>query len=65
MIASKILMLVCAINLVLAVYTGFFIPIEYHSTFMLEIKDYFVLSFVGFCTALMVYLKERKDNDVR
>jgi hypothetical protein len=41
--------------MVLAVLTGIFIPAEYHSQFALEPRDYFLLSFVGFCLGLHHY----------
>ena len=49
MMYSWILIGICAVNMILAVLTGIFIPVEYHSQFALEPRDYFLLSFVGFC----------------
>ena len=49
MMYSWMLIGVCAVNMALAVLAGFFIPVEYHSNFALSPRDYFLLSFVGFC----------------
>ena len=60
MMYSWMLIGICAVNMVLAVLTGIFIPVEYHSQFALEPRDYFLLSFVGFCLGLYQY---RSDNE--
>tara|TARA_B100000902_G_C26994859_1_gene756906 strand:+ start:447 stop:632 length:186 start_codon:yes stop_codon:yes gene_type:complete len=58
----KALMSVCAVNMVLAVYMGLFIPVELHGSFALESRDYFVLSFVGFCFGLLNYLRVKDES---
>ena len=55
-------MSVCAVNMVLAVYMGFFIPVELHDSFALESRDYFVLSFVGFCFGLLNHLRSKDES---
>ena len=60
MVYSWILIGICAVNMILAVLTGIFIPVEYHSQFALEPRDYFLLSFVGFCLGLYRY---RSSNE--
>ena len=57
---SLVLMGICAVNMLLAVMAGVFIPLEYHSNFMLSPRDYFLLSFVGFCLGLHQY---RSDSE--
>ena len=58
----KILMTVSAINMALAIYTGFMIPVEFHGNFALEPKEYFVLSFVGFCLGLLKHLRLKVES---
>lgn len=57
---SWMLIGICAVNMALAVLTGIFIPVEYHGHFALSPRDYFLLSFVGFCLGLYQY---RSDNE--
>ena len=49
---SWVLIGICSVNMLLAVLTGLFVPVEYHSQFALEPRDHFLLSFVGFCLGL-------------
>jgi len=46
------------VNMGLALYAGFFIPVEYHESFAFPIRDYFLISFVGFCLSLYRILKK-------
>jgi hypothetical protein len=46
------------VNMGLALYAGFFIPIEYHEGFAFPIRDYFLISFVAFCLSLYRILKK-------
>ena len=55
-----VLMGICTVNMLLAVMAGVFIPLEYHSHFVFEPRDYFLLSFVGFCLGFYQY---RSDNE--
>ena len=55
-------MSVCAVNMVLAVYMGLFIPVELHDSFALESRDYFVLSFVGFCFGLLNHMRSKDES---
>ena len=55
---ARVLMSVCGINMGLAIYMGFFIPLELHKNFAFTSKDYFVVSFVGFCFGLLHYLRQ-------
>lgn len=57
---SLMLIGICAVNMVLAVLTGIFLPVEYHGHFALQPRDYFLLSFVGFCLGLYQY---RSDHE--
>ena len=57
---SLVLMGICAVNMLLAVMSGISIPSEYHSNFLLSPRDYFLLSFVGFCLGLYQY---RSDSE--
>lgn len=58
----RILMSVCAVNMILAIYMGFFIPTEFHDSFALEAREYFVLSFVGFCFGLLNHLRMKDEG---
>ena len=58
----RILMSVCAVNMILAVYMGFFIPVELHDTFAFEAREYFVISFVGFCLGFLNYTRIKNES---
>jgi len=57
MILRSIMALSC-INMGMALYAGFCIPVEYHDTFALTIRDYFLLSSTGFVLSLYGTLKK-------
>ena len=57
MILRSIMALSC-INMGLALYAGFYIPIEYHDSFALTIRDYFLLSSTTFALSLYGVLKK-------
>ena len=60
MMYSWMLIGICGVNMVLAVLTGTLIPVEYHSQFALSPRNYFLLSFVGFCLGLF---QHRSGNE--
>ena len=57
MILRSIMALSC-INMGLALYAGFYIPIEHHDAFALTIRDYFLLSSTAFALSLYGVLKK-------
>lgn len=61
-IMSKSIIAMSLVNISLAMYVGFFIPPEYHSQFAMPIKDYFLISFVGLCTGIMLYYRNKKKG---
>ena len=56
-------MTLSCINIGLSVYAGFFIPPEYHETFALPIKDYFLISAVSFAVCLYVFASKNVDKN--
>jgi hypothetical protein len=48
----KSVMALSCINMAFAMYAGFYIPTEYHSSFALTIRDYFLISAVAFAISL-------------
>lgn len=61
MLLRSIMTLSC-INIGLSVYAGFFIPPEYHETFALPIKDYFLISAVSFAACLYALASKNVDK---
>tara|TARA_R110001599_G_scaffold291173_1_gene494536 strand:+ start:702 stop:875 length:174 start_codon:yes stop_codon:yes gene_type:complete len=54
----KSIMTLSCINMAFALYAGFYIPHEHHSSFALTIRDYFLISAVAFAIALHGTLKK-------
>ena len=58
----KMLMSIGLVNMILAVLTGFFMPVEYHSQLAFDPRDYFVIAFVGFAVGLRIYQHSKKNE---
>ena len=54
---SKAIMAMGAVQMVLSIYMGYFIPEEYHYLFAFSARDFFLISFVAFSLGLYGVLK--------
>tara|TARA_R100000742_G_C4185252_1_gene19081 strand:- start:54 stop:248 length:195 start_codon:yes stop_codon:yes gene_type:complete len=60
---NKVIITISAINMALAVSMGYFIPKEMHYFFAFSSREYFLISFVGFCWGLYGHKKHSKLLD--
>ena len=57
MMAIRAIIIVCIINMIMAIYMGLYIPVDLHEHFALSARDYFLTSFIGLCFGILSLLK--------